>query len=241
MSYFNNVRFVDYKFGNSDISTLHQDLGAYVDLIDQVRDNSSFYKKYTIIDGDRPDTLSYKLYGSSKYYWTFFLMNEKLRERGWPLTNQELLALVQNERRNTVLTTNDDLTGRFNIGSTITGVSSSQTGVIVDRRLDLGQIIVKGLVEFSPTEQVTVTEDETLQTIRLIGVVDQYLSLYNYEDSDGVWVDINPYEEAPGIYSAVSWYDRYVRENDEIKEIIIIKPSSIDAIFQQFQESMSNN
>ncbi len=240
MSYFRNVRFVPYRFGNEENLTLHQDLGAYVDLIDQIRDNAAFYKKYTILDGDRPDNLSYKLYKSPKYYWTFFLMNDLLREQGWPLTNQELLATVQRELSGTTLITRSDLTGIFNIGSTVTGVTSGASGVIVGRRLDLGQIIVEGEVDFSPTEQVRCTENEVISTITLVGTAPEWESIHHYEDEDGNWVDVNPYEEPPGIYAAVSYYDRYVRENDELKDIIVIKPNAIDAIFQQFQDAMNN-
>jgi hypothetical protein len=240
MSYFRNVPFVPYRFGTSEEVTLHQDLGAYVDLVDQIRDNASFYKKYTIIDGDRPDNLSYKLYGSTKYYWTFFLMNEGLRERGWPLTNQQLLELVQSERDDTVLTTRDDLTGIFNIGSVVTGVTSGISGTIIGRRLELGQLIIRGDLAFSPTEQITTTENEVLRTIRLVGRADQFEAVWQYEDSDGRPVDVNPYTEPGAQFAAVSYYDRYVRDNDELKDIVIIKPSVIDAVFEQFQAAMSD-
>lgn len=240
MSYFRNVKFVPYQFGNEETLTLHQDLGAYVDLIDQVRDNAAFYKKYTILDGDRPDNLSYKFYRSPKYYWTFFLINDALREQGWPLTNQDVLATVQRERSGTTLITRADLTGIFKLGSTVTGVSSGRTGTIVDRKLEFGQIIVEGEVDFSPTEQVRVIEDGTTYTIQLVGVAPEWESVHHYEDSDGNWVDVNPYQDPPALFAAVSHYDRYVRENDALKDIIIIKPNAIDAIFQQFQEAMSN-
>ena len=34
-------------------------------------------------------SLSHILYGDSQYYWSFYLLNKKLRESGWPLTFQE--------------------------------------------------------------------------------------------------------------------------------------------------------
>lgn len=240
MSYFTNVRYTNYKFGTSDEFTLHQDLGVYVDLIDQIRDNGSFYKKYTIIDGDRPDNLSYKLYGTSKYYWTFFLMNDKLRTQGWPLSNQDLFTLAKKERNNTTLITRADLTNIFKIGSTVSGVVSEESGKIIGRRLDVGQLIVEGDLEFLSTEQITTTENGITSTISLVGVATQWESIHHYEDSDGSWVDINPYTEPGAQYAAVSYYDTYIRDNDPLKEIIVIKPTVVDAVFQQFQEVMSN-
>ena len=89
--YFKNFNIVGYKFGNETSSVLFDDLSQYVDIIDGLKDNVSFYEQYTVIAGERPDTLSYKLYGTTNYYWTFFLMNDHLRESGWPIPTYDLL------------------------------------------------------------------------------------------------------------------------------------------------------
>lgn len=238
MSYFENTKYVPYKFGTSDEFTLHQNLTAYVDLIDQVRNNNSFYTKQTILDGDRPDNLSYKLYGSTKYYWTFYLMNDAIRERGWPLTDQEVLALVQSERNNTTLISMDDLTNKFKIGSTVTGLTSGASGVVINRRLLLGQIIVSGSQSFVSGEIIQAVEESGTNTATLTGVADEWESVYEYVDSNLIPTDINPYVGAGAQLAAVSYYDKYVNENDELKDIIVIKPDAIASVFEQFQDAM---
>ena len=80
--YFQNFPTVAYKFGDNEAPVLFNNLSAYVDIVDQIKDNVAFYNKYTIQAGDRPDTLSYKLYDTVDYYWTFFLMNDHLRISG---------------------------------------------------------------------------------------------------------------------------------------------------------------
>lgn len=92
MSYFKNFGLVEYRFGNEDESQriLVEDLSIYVDLLDQIDDLIGFYEYYDILDGDRPDTLSYKIYGTTDYYWTFYLMNPSLKETGWPLHQKNL-------------------------------------------------------------------------------------------------------------------------------------------------------
>jgi hypothetical protein len=238
MSYFQNTEFVPYQFGTSDKFTLHQNLGVYVDLIDQVRDNNSFYMKYTILDGDRPDTLSYKLYNSTKYYWTFFLMNDNLRLRGWPLTFQKTLELVSKDRNNTVLTTRDNLTNKFKIGSIVSGSSSGASAKIIKKNPDLGQIIVSGIHSFLNTETVTTLEDNILQNILLVSATDGPNSIWRYEDSDGFPVDINPYT-GPGVQLVAKTYnDKYLEENEALKSIIVIKPDVIESVFDQFQDAM---
>ncbi len=96
MSYFKNFSLVEYRFGNEDESTriLVEDLSIYVDLLDQVDDLISFYDYYYIQNGERPDTLSQKIYGSTDHYWTFYLMNPALREAGWPLDQERFESYV---------------------------------------------------------------------------------------------------------------------------------------------------
>jgi len=240
MSYFNNVSYVNYRFGNSTDNNLHQDISQYVDLLDTIRDNSAFYMKYTILDGDRPDNLSQKLYGDTKYYWSFYLMNDKLRLQGWPMDGYEVLRTVQEERNNTTLTTREDLTSIFKVGSVVTGNTSGEMGTIIKRRLDLGQIIVEGDHNFLPTETIRTTEDEVINSVTLVGAVEEYDSIRYYEDSENKQIDINPYEEPSALISAVSFYDHYVRQNDDLKDIVVLKPDVINTVYQQHQNAMAN-
>jgi len=238
MSYFKNVPFVAYRFGGLDEYAYHQHLGSYVDLIDRVKDNSAFYSKYHILDGDRPDNLSFKLYETTDYYWTFFLMNDELRKGGWPLTSQRLLSAVQKEKNNTVLTSRDDLTSIFKVGATVSGVTSGATGTVIKRNLDLGQIFVEGLLGFLSTEDIQATEDAVVNSATLVGATYEYNAIHHYEDSDGAWIDVSPYSTPGALNLPVTFHDRYIAQNDDLKEILIIKPDVIDTVFSEFQSSM---
>ena len=43
-------------------------------------DNPSLYNFYEIKNGERPDTVSQRLYGTPDFYWTFFVINEFLHD-----------------------------------------------------------------------------------------------------------------------------------------------------------------
>ena len=73
MSYFYNFPSTFYRYGTEKTPNFVQNLAAYVQVIDDVRDNVAFYTKYNILDGDRPDQVSKKLYGTTDYYFTFFI------------------------------------------------------------------------------------------------------------------------------------------------------------------------
>lgn len=93
--YFRQFPEVLYKFGNNETSTKFQDLSVYIDVIDQVKDYASFYQNYHIQNGERPDQVSFNIYGTTDYYWTFWLMNDHLREQHWPIANSQLYLRAQ--------------------------------------------------------------------------------------------------------------------------------------------------
>ena len=93
--FFKNFGLTNYRFGDYESPVLFNNLTQYVDIIDQIKDQTSFYNKYTIVSGERPDTLSQELYGTTDYYWTFYLMNDQLRESGWPILDHELDAYAK--------------------------------------------------------------------------------------------------------------------------------------------------
>ena len=153
MSFFRNFPIAQYYFGNETSTALFQNITAYIDLIDQVSDDTSFYELYTIIDGERPDTLSYKLYGTVDYYWTFFLLNENLRMQGWPLTTQQIYQLAPQYYPHTTLFTTQSLHGEFYIGDIAATQAEDGTygddfkGLILEKNMDLGQLTVKPINE----------------------------------------------------------------------------------------------
>jgi hypothetical protein len=428
MAYFRNFPIIPYYFGNEIDPAQFQNLTAYIDLIDQIADDASFYEKYEIKDGERPDALSFRLYGTTDYYWMFYLLNEKIRRQGWPLTFQELQTKSKEYYPNKVITTSDAMHDRMYRGDIVIQGSitnPSSIGVILEKNLDLGHLIVKPIVEvrsitvtdggagytqiptvtitdehgerheeaivqalasaqisggevngftiisggsgYEPAPTVSITEpsivdyedvatkldaiiagtlttgvyydflnetfngykrgdvnrngsltiadsqlirdfnnnvnsvdvdtrarirttlrqnilenyttypdwvpygntgttatatavlsSSTFSTSQLIsvpnianwrdfdpgdlkyltvdGVANQYDAVHHYENSDGEWVDIDPFDRSVGALSAVSYYDRLERQNDELKSINVLKPGVAAQVFNEFQK-----
>ena len=57
------------------------------------------YTKYQIQDRDRPEIVSNILYGDPKYHWTFFLLNDSLKEGkiGWPMSLTEFNEYIETD------------------------------------------------------------------------------------------------------------------------------------------------
>jgi len=114
--YFRNFPKVPYQFGSGELPISVQDLSVYIDAFDQVREFKAFYQTYQVQNNERPDHVSKKLYGTTDYYWTFFLMNPHLRVSGWPLDNSEVYRKAQEYYPNTVVVT--DGTAFDTVGTT---------------------------------------------------------------------------------------------------------------------------
>lgn len=231
----------EIKGGGDLVTDVMQDLTAYVDVIDQVKTNASFYIKYYIQEGERPDQLSQKLYGSSTYHWTFYLLNDNIRKNGWPLSNYELEKRIKKDfPHKTVTLRSANLANSFLVGQVAVGSNSGISGKVVRRNLDLGQVIIDASNNYLTGEIITsVSSASQTQALPVISSVNEYLSAHHYEDSTtGRYKDIDPLF-GPGANDVeITQYDRYIRQNDELKQINIIKPSAISAIVASFKDAL---
>lgn len=73
------------------------DIFRNVDVDDFAIDNYVTYLLYDIQDGERPDVVSQKLYGTTDYHWTFFVVNNSLKNglQDWPLSSGQLERFMQ--------------------------------------------------------------------------------------------------------------------------------------------------
>jgi hypothetical protein len=236
-NFFENFPLLGYKFGNEPLPSVFQNLTTYVAIVDDIKGNTDFYATGYIRDGERPDTLSYNIYGTTEYYWTFYFLNDDIRESGWPLTEAEILPRAKSDYPNYVFTTKGDITTRFLTGQTITGLSTGSTGTIIKKNLDLGQIVVRTNDTFNNTEQVYAA-DETGQVIRLTQVVEQYNAVHHYEDADGNVVDINPYtfNSSASSLIPITNLDRMRLRNEELRTIEVFKPEVVTQIAAEFNK-----
>lgn len=153
MSFFRNFPTVDYRFGSETFDTTFHNITTYIDLVDQVSNDASVYEKYFIEDGSRPDVLSYELYGTTDFYWMFFLLNEKLRTQGWPMSSLEVYEKAKLFYPNRVVKTTATMHGEFYIGDIIADrVNLDEFGTafkarILEKNYDLGQLTVKPIID----------------------------------------------------------------------------------------------
>ena len=78
------------------------DIFRHVDVNDVLAYDISNYRLENIGDGERPDNLSQRLYGTPDYYWTFFIINENLKNGldDWPKSTEAMEKEFQREYDN---------------------------------------------------------------------------------------------------------------------------------------------
>lgn len=233
MNYFRYYPTTPYKFGEEGTEEIFRNIAIFVDILEEIQNSVSLYEDYYIQDGERPDQVSFKLYDDPTFHWTFFFINDKIKESGWPITNTKLLSCLQKQFTDTVITTRNNIGTIFSKGETVTGKSSGESGVILDRNLDLGQLVISGSRNFISGEDL---QSQTGNTISIVGPgAPQYLVAHHYEDAEGNWVDIDPFIR-PTDEAAVSLYDMYLEKNTNLRQIKVINPSQIIQVSDVFRE-----
>ena len=99
MSFFQQFPKINYDLTLNGSLTSVVDIFRNVDVNDVLADSTNAYQWYDIINGDRPDIISYKLYGDVRYYWTFFVLNDSLKGGldDWPKSQATLERFLEDQ------------------------------------------------------------------------------------------------------------------------------------------------
>lgn len=138
---------------------------------DKLNDGNYYYLNERIRDGERPDQLSTRLYGSPNYYWTFFVVNPQLRLgeiHQWPLSQRKLEEVIDEIYDGIVcnmfayvrlkgflpkiaIQKRINFFDGFNVGDYVIGNDSRISGQITFIRLKYGQIGLRNIEYGRPT------------------------------------------------------------------------------------------
>ena len=92
-------RLYDLK-GNGQ-QTLVKDIFRRMKVRDNIKNNLALYATYDVVPGDTPETISFKHFGSTDYFWVICLMNDITdRYYDWPLDYQSFEEYVTDKYDN---------------------------------------------------------------------------------------------------------------------------------------------
>lgn len=222
-------------------------------------ERNSLYNYYNIIDGERPDVVSTKLYGFPDYFWTFFLINDHLKNGygSWPMSYLEFETHVDYEYEGVCLQTTESFWeyDHLNLKDIVVlEEDESITGVIHAINKDLNQIVIK---DYSSESDWLLSEGNTIvpvnyssSTPRLtIQKATEYkYGISHYENSEESRVPVSYglnfnfsgetiYNQDEILYP-VSFIENERKMNDNRSRIRVIKPSRISNFFDSFKKSI---
>ena len=88
---------ISYPFSESDFVTAKNFFRRYK-INDDIFSNVVYFKKYTILEGERPDSVALKAYGDVFYDWVIFLTNNMVNAHyDWPRSNYEMYRILEEE------------------------------------------------------------------------------------------------------------------------------------------------
>jgi len=99
MAFFKQFPVISYNTLFDGIINDVIDIFRHVDVNEVLIDNASTYTFYEIKNGERPDTVSSRLYGTPDYYWTFFVTNDSLKSglNSWPMEYNQHKSWIDKE------------------------------------------------------------------------------------------------------------------------------------------------
>ena len=87
-----------YDIKGDGNQTLVTDIFRRMKVRDGVKDNLAMMATYDVMNGDSPETISYKHFGSTDYFWVILITNDVTdRYYGWPLSESDFEAYVKDK------------------------------------------------------------------------------------------------------------------------------------------------
>jgi len=234
--YFKNINNVGIDIdGSGNIDRL-KNLTAKAKIDDSLVDNAAYYQTVEVIDGERPDQLSQRLYGDDIYHWTFLLLNPHLKNiwDDWPMKYSQLVEYCTNKYQYLAGDTDDDLNDKFTLGETVRGGVSNANGILKEIHVNMGYLVIEKTSGTFTITGETITGLNSQDSVACNFVKSQaYAPHHHVDDSTGAWV---PRRLAgTTAYSYIDYESAVTEQNRNLK---VIKPHNIKDVARKFMKAM---
>jgi hypothetical protein len=236
--YFKSIKTVAIDIDGSGKIDLIKNLTSKAKISDALINNGAFYQTITVIDGERPDLLSQRMYDTDKYHWTFLLLNPQIKNiwDDWPMSSSQLIDYCTNKYQYLAADTDVDLNNKFILGETVQGSISGALGIVKEIHVNMGYIVIEKTSGTFTITGETINGLDSQDSVACNFIKSQaYAPHHHIDDSTGAWV---PRRTAGTTgYSYIDYETAISEQNRDIK---VIKPSEIRAVARAFIKEMSN-
>ena len=235
--YFKSIQNVAIDVDGSGNVDKLKNLTAKAKVSDELINNAGFYQTVEVIDGERPDHLSQRLYGSDKYHWTFLLLNPQIKNiwDDWPMKYSQLIEYCIEKYQYLAGDTSDDLNNKFILGETVTGSISNATGKIKEIHVNMGYLVIEKTTGTFAVDGETIYGVDSQDNVACNFIKSQAYAPHHHTDaSTGKWVMRRAAGTLP--YTYIDYESAVTEQNRNIK---VIKAEHINTVAAQFINAMS--
>jgi hypothetical protein len=232
--YFQNFPLTQYDIFYDGQKTDVVDIFRIVKVKNQYKDNVTFYTYYNIQDGERPDVVSTKLYGTPRYFWTFFMLNDNLVNyyADWPLSNQDMQELITHKYEGVVLTSDEDFSTKFTKGTILEGLISGARAKLVDKDPNLGLLRVE-IISGQFVANEIIRDSLSNEFIVINSQIYFEDAIHHYENADGKYVNKKTIGATP-----ITNKEYEFNKNDAKTQIKVLRPTYVEIVADQFIEQI---
>ena len=244
---FPNILY-DFKINGKTEYKIITDITRNVRFRKKILENIALYDEYDIKDGETPEIISEKIYGTPFYHWVIMLVNQRYDYMNdFPITQRELDVLVENKYGEA-----KDHAHHYLYKDPFTGLSYIKecpiTLVIKDSVINgvsigsfaVGKVITVTNFEYkSRVDEILVPSDGN--TITIISSIRSGQFLTGADSISLTSGDVRFYSDVvsltlPANYSAVSNYEYEDLVNESKRRIKLVDKQYIDQILKEFED-----
>jgi len=233
--YFSSIRNALIDVDGSGNVDILKNLTAKAKVSDELLNNAGFYQTVEIVDGERPDHLSQRLYNTSVYHWTFLLLNPQIKNiwDDWPMSSAQLIDYCTNKYQYLAADTDDDLNNKFTVGETVTGSVSGAKGVVKEIHVNLGYVTIELTSGTFTVTGETINGATSGSAAACNFIKSEAYAPHHHRDTSGVRVRRS---NVTVPYTLLDYETAIMDQNRQIKAI---KPEHINTVANAFIATMA--
>lgn len=233
---------IDYDFFGQGQTTKIPDIFRQVRAINKKFDSAAPYQYYEIGE-ERPDQVSFKLYGKVGYHWTFFIINESLSKglESWPMTYNQLQDYIDRKYSEHTITlfrgrdtdiNFNSIAGKFENGTVLTGLDSGAKATVLDRNPTVNQLVIHiDSGTFIPGEEISGSDSTSI--LGNYEIRSHKNSVAYYTDEEGS--RYNNWENLYNPDSIVTYAEDEENKNNERRYIRVVRKGFIEDFSAEYR------
>jgi hypothetical protein len=213
--YFNYFPLTEYSLSNTTSSMdVVTNILSKFKYEDGFTENTAIYYEYEVTDGETPEILAYKIYGSSEKHWIILSLNNIINPlTDWPLNQKSLNNLIDIKYSTSEYANNS---------TQYAGVNWAQSNNHSYYRIETQTNL------FNNQKFINTTQIDGNTYANLVSSTNSYTLNNGYQ----IIIDINK--------DVKTYYEYEIEENEKKRTIKILKSEFVPAVESEFQKVISN-